>query len=47
MSEGTVLFLPLFLAGLAGSLHCVGMCGPLLIAFGNSSKKGWMGWPSM
>lgn len=47
MNAGIVLFLPLFLTGLAGSLHCVGMCGPLLIAFGNSSKKGWMGWPGL
>lgn len=38
------LFLPLFLTGLLGSLHCVGMCGPLLIAFGGSGDKGWMGW---
>ncbi len=29
---GAVL-LTLFLTGLAGSLHCVGMCGPLLLGF--------------
>lgn len=27
------LFGSLFLTGLAGSLHCVGMCGPILLAF--------------
>jgi len=47
MNERFFFYLPLFLAGLAGSLHCVGMCGPLLIAFGSPSKKGWMGWPGL
>ncbi len=27
------LFGSLFVTGLAGSLHCVGMCGPILVAF--------------
>lgn len=27
------LFASFFLTGLAGSLHCVGMCGPILLAF--------------
>jgi uncharacterized protein len=27
------MFAPFFVAGLAGSLHCVGMCGPLLAAY--------------
>jgi len=30
---GTMLFVSLLLAGLASSLHCAGMCGPLLLAF--------------
>ena len=35
MTEATVgaALLTLFLTGLAGSLHCVGMCGPLLLGF--------------
>ena len=32
LSQGA-LFASLFVTGLAGSLHCVGMCGPILIAF--------------
>lgn len=28
------LYVPMLLAGLAGSMHCMAMCGPLLIAFG-------------
>ncbi len=31
-TQGAAL-LSLFLTGLAGSLHCVGMCGPLLLGF--------------
>lgn len=27
------IYLSLFLTGLAGSLHCVGMCGPILLGF--------------
>ena len=30
---GTSLYLGLLLAGLGGSLHCLGMCGPILLAF--------------
>ena len=30
---------PLFLAGLAGSLHCIGMCGPILAAFSASFDR--------
>jgi sulfite exporter TauE/SafE len=29
----------LFLAGLAGSLHCLGMCGPILIAFSQTFRS--------
>ena len=28
-----------FLIGLAGSLHCVGMCGPVMLAFNGASQK--------
>ena len=37
------LGLSCFLMGLAGSLHCLGMCGPLLLTFG-SVRGEWMGW---
>lgn len=33
MAESMVWFGALFMAGLLGSLHCVGMCGPILLAF--------------
>lgn len=33
MSESLPWFGALFMAGLLGSLHCVGMCGPILLAF--------------
>lgn len=39
MTTGAV-FGSLFLAGLAGSLHCVGMCGPILLGFSQSLKSG-------
>ncbi len=42
------LFAALFVAGMASSLHCVGMCGPLLVAFskllqgsGERNPGGW------
>lgn len=35
------LFLPALLLGLAGSLHCVGMCGPLLLALPLQAKEKW------
>ncbi len=43
--DTSVLFPALFLTGLAGSLHCVGMCGPLLLGFsrvlGPGLGRGW------
>lgn len=33
MSESLPWFGALFMTGLLGSLHCVGMCGPILLAF--------------
>jgi sulfite exporter TauE/SafE len=35
MNEAAIItaFVSLLLAGLAGSLHCVGMCGPILLGF--------------
>ena len=35
-----VLYGSLFLAGLAGSVHCLAMCGPLLIAFSKALGGG-------
>ncbi|MBL7809573.1 MAG: sulfite exporter TauE/SafE family protein [Saprospiraceae bacterium] len=35
------LILPALLLGLAGSLHCVGMCGPLLLAIPLRAKEKW------
>lgn len=35
------LILPALLLGLAGSLHCVGMCGPLLLAIPLQAKEKW------
>lgn len=32
-----------FLLGLAGSLHCVGMCGPLALALPSKTGHGWPG----
>ena len=29
-----------FVIGLAGSLHCVGMCGPILLAFSQTLDQG-------
>lgn len=37
----THLFLPALLLGLAGSLHCVGMCGPLLLAIPLQTREKW------
>ena len=31
-ADTTTILAPALLLGLAGSLHCVGMCGPLLLA---------------
>lgn len=36
MTETWPLFVSLLLAALGGSLHCVGMCGPILLAFSQS-----------
>jgi sulfite exporter TauE/SafE len=30
-----------FLTGLVGSLHCLGMCGPIALALPGTEKKGW------
>lgn len=30
-----------FLTGLAGSLHCVGMCGPIALALPGGQSRGW------
>ena len=29
----------MLLAGIAGSLHCIGMCGPILVAFSNTFER--------
>lgn len=34
----SVAILTLFLAGLAGSLHCIGMCGPILLGLSQSFR---------
>lgn len=34
------LLLP-FVGGLAGSLHCVGMCGPFALALGSGERRVW------
>ena len=39
VTQGAAL-LSLFLTGLAGSLHCVGMCGPLLLGFSGVLDSG-------
>lgn len=38
------LLISTFLLGIGGSLHCVGMCGPLALAvpFGNGAQKKWV-----
>ena len=36
----TYLLLP-FVGGLAGSLHCVGMCGPFALALGSGERRVW------
>ena len=39
MSEtGPLFWLSLIAAGLAGSLHCVGMCGPILVGFAGAFR---------
>lgn len=40
MTDPTILttYLALLLAALAGSLHCIGMCGPILLAFTGAMK---------
>ncbi len=35
-----VLYSSLFVAGVAGSLHCVDMCGPILLSFGRRVEGG-------
>lgn len=30
-----------FITGLVGSLHCLGMCGPIALALPGTEKKGW------
>ena len=39
------IFIPALLMGLAGSFHCAGMCGPIMLALssGNSFYSGWKG----
>ncbi len=36
-----------FILGLAGSLHCAGMCGPLVLAMTSGSRGGTAGLPGM
>lgn len=38
--DQSALFGSLFVTGLAGSLHCVGMCGPILLAFHRAVGRG-------
>ncbi len=38
--DQSALFGSLFLTGLAGSLHCIGMCGPILLAFSQALSAG-------
>ena len=35
------LLIPAFLMGLAGSLHCVGMCGPIAMALPLQGRRSW------
>lgn len=41
MNDPTIIttYLALLMASLAGSLHCVGMCGPILLAFSGAMKS--------
>ena len=39
-TTGGAALVSLFLTGLAGSLHCVGMCGPLLLGFSHVTGAG-------
>jgi sulfite exporter TauE/SafE len=36
-----------FLVGLVGSLHCVGMCGPIALALPYQGQGGWRRWPAV
>lgn len=38
--DQSALYGSLFVTGLAGSLHCLGMCGPILIAFHQAVDRG-------
>jgi sulfite exporter TauE/SafE len=38
-----VVYLAVFLGGLAGSLHCIGMCGGFPLALGESGQRGNLG----
>jgi sulfite exporter TauE/SafE len=40
MTESLLLFPGLFLAGLAGSMHCIGMCGGFACAIGGDARGG-------
>ncbi len=40
MNADSALLISLFLAGLAGSLHCVGMCGPILLGLAQALGGG-------
>jgi hypothetical protein len=40
MTESLLLFPALFLAGLAGSMHCIGMCGGFACAIGGDARGG-------
>lgn len=41
----SAVFGSLFMAGLAGSLHCIGMCGPILLGFSQAlGPTGRMDW---
>jgi uncharacterized protein len=35
------LFIPAFIMGVAGSLHCIGMCGPIAMALPLQEKTAW------
>jgi sulfite exporter TauE/SafE len=37
----TALLIPAFFMGLAGSLHCVGMCGPIALALPLQGRASW------
>lgn len=36
--SGTINLLPIFLVGLAGSVHCIGMCGGIVSAFSSAPQ---------